>query len=120
MTHAAAATRRLCSPRRRPDGPAAWERVATLALSPVAGLVLANARTIATTQRRPERWLIRFDIQIATIAVVASIASFVGHDGLTPGEPVAAGALFLLAPWVVALARTIVRGGDVTFTEEDS
>ncbi len=27
---------------------------------------------VATTQRRPERWLIRFDIEIATIAVVAS------------------------------------------------
>jgi hypothetical protein len=46
MTHAAAATHTLRSPRRRPDGPAAWERAATLALSPVAGLVLANVRTI--------------------------------------------------------------------------
>ena len=84
--------------------------VATLALLPVAGLVLANARTIATTQRRPERWLIRFDIEIAAMVVVASVVSFVHHDWLGPGEPVVAGAWFLVWLWVFALARTIVRG----------
>ena len=114
MTHAAAATRTLRSPRRRPHGPAAWERAA------IGIAMLANARTIATTQRRPERWLIRFDIEIAVIAVVASVVSFVDHDWLAPGGPVAAGAWFLVALWVVALARTIVRGDDVTFSEEDS
>jgi hypothetical protein len=98
----------------------AGKLVATLAVLPVAGLVLANARSIATTQRRPERWLIRFDIEIAIIAVVASVASFVDHDWLAPGGPVVAGAWFLVAVWVVALARTIVRGADVTFSEEDS
>ena len=84
--------------------------VATLALLPVAGLVLANARAIATAERRPERWLIRFDIEIATFAVVASIASFVDHNWLAPGETVAAGAWLLVALWVVALARSIAAG----------
>ena len=77
--------------------------VVTFALLPVAGLVLANARTIATTQRRPERWLIRFDIEVAAIAVVASVVSFVDRDWLAPGELVAAGAWFLVAFWVVVL-----------------
>jgi hypothetical protein len=94
--------------------------VATLALLPAAGLVLANARTIATTQRRPERWLIRFDVEIAVIAVVATVASFVDHDWLAPGGAVAAGAWYLVALWVVALARTIVRGDDVIFSEKVS
>ena len=83
--------------------------VATLALLPVAGLVLANARTIATTQRRPDRWLIRFDIEIAVLAALASVASFVDRGWLAPGEPVAAAAWFLVALWVVALAGTIAR-----------
>ena len=83
--------------------------VATLALLPVAGLVLANARTIATTQQRPERRLIRFDIEIAIMVVVASVVSFVHHAWLGPGEPVVAGAWFLIGLWVFALARTIVR-----------
>ncbi len=60
--------------------------VATLALLPVAALVLANARTIAASQGSPDRWLIRFDIQIAVIAVIASIASFVDHEWLTPAN----------------------------------
>ena len=94
--------------------------VATLALLPVAGLVLATARTIATTQRRPERWLIRFDIEIAIIAVFASIASFVDHDWLAPGGRVAAGAWFLVALWVIALARPIVRDDHGNFSEEGS
>jgi hypothetical protein len=85
MTHAAAATRTLRSPRRRPDGPAVREH---------AGAVPG--------------------------AVVAGVASFVDHDWLAPGGPVAAGAWFLVALWVVTLARTIVRGDDVIFSEEDS
>ena len=92
--------------------------VATLALLPVAALVLANARTIAASQRRPDRWLIRFDIQIAVIAVIASIVSFVDQDWLTPGEPVSATAWLLVALWVVALARTIARGDDTDLSEE--
>lgn len=94
--------------------------VATLALLPIAGLVLANARAIATTERRPERWLIRFDIEIATFAVVASIASFVDHNWLAPGETVTAGAWLLVALWVAALARTITRGDHTNSSEEDS
>jgi hypothetical protein len=92
--------------------------VATLALLPVAAVVLANARTIATSQRSPHRWLIRFDIQIAVIAVIASIASFLDQEWLTPGEPVAAAAWLLVALWVVALARTIARGDHTTLSEE--
>jgi uncharacterized membrane protein len=94
--------------------------VATLALLPVAGLVLAHARTIATTQRRPERWLIRFDTEIAIIAIIAvfaTIAASIDHDWLAPGGPVAAGAWFLVALWVIALARTIDHGN---FSEEGS
>jgi hypothetical protein len=94
--------------------------LATLALLPVAGVVLANARAIATTERRPERWLIRFDIEIATFAVVASIASFVNRDWLAPGETVAAGAWLLVALWLVALARTIARSDDPNASEEHS
>jgi hypothetical protein len=94
--------------------------VATLALLPVAALVLANARTIATSQRRPDRWLIRFDIQIAVIAVIASIVLFVDQEWLTPGEPVAAAAWLLVALWVVALARTIARGDRTTLSEEQN
>ena len=92
--------------------------LATLALLPVAALVLANARTIAKDQRRPDRWLIRFDIQIAVIAVVASIGSFVDQEWLTPGEAVAAAAWLLVSLWVVALARTIARGDRTTLSEE--
>lgn len=88
----------------------ATKLVATLALLPVAGVVLANARTIVTTQPRPSRWLIRFDIQVAVLAVFASVASFVDHGWLAPGAPVTAGAWFLVSLWVLALARTIVRG----------
>jgi hypothetical protein len=93
--------------------------VATLALLPVAGLVLANARVIAKTQRRPERWLIRFDIEIAVLAVVASVASFFDRGWLAPGELVAAGAWVLVALWVLALAGTILRG-DQSLSEEGS
>jgi hypothetical protein len=91
--------------------------VATLALLPVAGLVLANARAIATKQRRPDRWLVRFDIEIAVLAAVASVASFIDRGWLAPGEPVAALAWFLVALWVVALAATILRG-DPSRSEE--
>jgi hypothetical protein len=91
--------------------------VATLALLPVAAFVLANARTIATIQRRPDRWLIRFDIEVAVLAAVASVASFVDRGWLSPGEPVAAAAWFLVALWVVALALTILRG-DRSLSEE--
>ena len=91
--------------------------VATLALLPVAALVLANARTIAASQQSPDRWLIRFDIQIAVIAVLASIVSFVDQEWLTPGEPVAATAWLLVALWVVAIARTIARGDDTSPSE---
>lgn len=83
--------------------------LATLALLPVAGLVLANARSIATTQRRPDRWLLRFDIEIAVLAAAASVASFADRGWLAPGEPIAAVAWLLVALWVVALARTITR-----------
>jgi hypothetical protein len=93
--------------------------VATLALLPVAGLVLANARVIASTQRRPDRWLVHFDVEIAVLAAVASVASFVDRGWLAPGEPVAAGAWFLVALWVVALAVTILRG-DHSVSEEGS
>ena len=94
--------------------------VSTLALLPVAGLVLANARTIATSQRRPERWLIRFDIEIAIFAVSASIATFVDKDWLAPGEPIAAVAWLLVAMWVVALAVTIARRDRAnTYNSED-
>ena len=109
MTHAAAATRTLRSPRRRPHGPAAGERAGA-----VSGVVGASALVIAMC------WLIRFDIEIASSAVVASVASFVDHDWLAPGEAVPAGAWFLGALWVVALARAIVRGDDVIFSEEGS
>ncbi len=92
--------------------------LATLALLPVAGLVLANARTIATTNRRPDRWLIRFDIQIAVIVVVVSIASFVDHDWLAPGQQATATAWLLVALWVFALARTIAGGHGHSTSEE--
>jgi hypothetical protein len=94
--------------------------VATVAILPVAGVVVANARAIATTERRPELWLIRFDIEIATFAVVGSIASFVDRDWLAPGETVAAGAWLLVALWIVALARTIARGDHPDSSEEHS
>jgi hypothetical protein len=42
MTHAAAATRTLRSPRRRPHGPAAWERAGT-----VSGVVGTSALVIS-------------------------------------------------------------------------
>ena len=88
----------------------------TLALLPVAGLVLSNARTIAATQRRPDRWLVRFDIEIAVIAVLASIASFLNREWLAPGAQLVATAWFLIALWVVALARTITTR-DPNFTK---
>lgn len=91
--------------------------VATLALLPVAGLVLTNARAIATTQRRPDQWLVRFDIEIAVLAAIASVASFADRGWLSPGEPVAAVAWFLVALWVVALATTI--RGDHSLREEE-
>ena len=40
--------------------------------------------------------------------------------GSHPAKPSPAGAWFLVALWVVALARTIVRGDDVIFSEEGS
>jgi len=46
MTHAAAATRSLHSPRRRPHGPAAWERAGA-----VSGVVAA--RLVATLALLP-------------------------------------------------------------------
>jgi len=94
--------------------------VVTLALLPVAALVLANARTIAATRGRPDRWLVRFDIQIAVIAAVASVVSFVDSEWLTPGEPVAAAAWLLVGLWVAALARTIAFGDDAPDSEEPS
>ena len=109
MTHAAAATPTLRSPRRRPIGRRWGERVGA-----ISGVVGASALVIAMC------WLIRFDIEIASIAVVASVASFVDHDWLAPGEAVPAGAWFLGALWVVALARAIVRGDDIIFSEEGS
>jgi hypothetical protein len=93
--------------------------LATLALLPVATLVLANARTIATTNQRPHRWLVRFDIQIAVIAVVMSIASFVDHDWLAPGQQATATAWLLVALWVFALARTIASGHGRHSTSEE-
>jgi hypothetical protein len=86
--------------------------LSTLALLPVAALVLANARAIAARQRRPERWLLRFDIEIAVFAAVASVGSFVNHGWLAPGGLIAAGAWLLVGLWVVALAMTIWRGDD--------
>jgi len=97
----------------------ATKLLATLALLPVAGLVLANTRTIATTKRRPDRWLIRFDIQIAVIAVVVSIASFVDHDWLAPGQQATATAWILVALWVFALGRTIAAGHGHHATSEE-
>jgi hypothetical protein len=47
------------------------------------------------------------------------VASFVDRGWLAPGEPVAAGAWFLVALWVVALAVTILRG-DHSVSEEGS
>ena len=58
--------------------------LATLAVLPLAGLVLANSRTIATTNRRPDRWLLRFDVQIALITVVVSTACC---SSTTTGSP---------------------------------
>ncbi len=91
--------------------------VSTLALLPVAGVVAANARVIAMTQRRPDQWLLRFDIEIAVLAAVASVASFVDRGWLAPGGPVAAGAWLLVGVWVGALAVTILRG-DHSLPEE--
>ncbi|HEX5615741.1 MAG TPA: hypothetical protein VFZ83_11365 [Acidimicrobiia bacterium] len=93
--------------------------LATLALVPVAALVLANARAIAPSQRRPDRWLVRFDIEIAVLAAVASVATFVDRGWFAPGEPIVAVAWSLVALWVVALAATIVRG-DHTRPKEGS
>lgn len=94
--------------------------VATLALLPVAGLVFTNARTIAAGSPRSGRWLVRFDIEIAAAAVIASVASFADPNTLAPGGPAVAGAWFLLALWVIALARTIAHDGHVNTSEATS
>jgi hypothetical protein len=54
------------------------------------------------------------------LAVVASIASFIDHEWLGPGQPIVAAAWFLVALWVLAIARTIVRDVDPDAVEDAS
>ena len=130
MTHAAAATRSLRSPRRRPHGPAAGERAGA-----VSGVVGAAALVIVTC------------ILSSTPSVdstPAAVRTHLGnHDTVTMAAAYAiVVAALLLVPFLASLRtftarrtdvarcrRTItlvagaigkVRGDDVTFSEEDS
>ena len=102
MTNAAAAIRTLRSPRRRPHGPAAWEHAG--AVSGVVGAsalvtamcVLSSTPTVDSTDVAQWR---------RTVTLVA------GTIGI---------AMLALAGALLANRRTIVRGDDVTFSEEDS
>jgi hypothetical protein len=87
--------------------------LATLALVPFAAVLLANARTVASSGTS-ERWLARFGAEIAVLAVVASGAAFFDSGWLGPGEPAVAGAWFLIALWVVSVASTVLRGVEAT------
>jgi hypothetical protein len=98
MLNTAAAIRTPRTPRRRPQAPAAWERAGA-----VSGVLGAR-----WSRRRPRAPSSLQRSQLATIAVVAGIASFVDLDRLAPGEPVAARAWFLVALLVYALAALTV------------
>jgi len=63
--------------------------VATLALLPVAGLVLANARAIAS-HRRLDRWLVHIDIEIATMRWLPASRPSSTTTGSVPGGPTGA------------------------------
>jgi hypothetical protein len=82
----------------------------TLALIPLATIVLANAHTMATA-RAPARWLVRFAVEIGVVALLASATLVVDSDWAGAGESVVAAAGLFLALWVIAVAATIYDGG---------
>jgi hypothetical protein len=98
MTHAPAATRTLHSPPSTPRAGGGERAAIDIAMLAVAGALLAAATLLAN----------RSTVDDAAFAVFIA-ANLVATLALLP-----------LAGLVLANARTIVRGGDVTFTEEDS
>jgi hypothetical protein len=97
---------------------AAAKILATFALLPFAGVVLANARTIASSETA-QHWLVRFGAEIGGLAIIASGAALFGSEWFGPGEPAVAGAWFLVALWVMSVALTVLRGGDVPASTEE-
>lgn len=82
----------------------------TFALVPFAGMILANARTMASA-RTPVRWLVRFGTVIGLLALVSGSVVFVDNDWFGPGEPIVAAMGLLIALWLVAVAATILEDG---------
>jgi hypothetical protein len=81
----------------------------TFSLLPLATVILANARTMASS-RTPVRWLVRFGFQIGVVAVLAAGVVFVDSDWLGPGEPAVAVMALFVAMWLVAVAVTLLEG----------
>ena len=55
----------------------------------------------------------RYDDRIRMPATSTSGTTFAGGGWLGPGEPVVAGACFLVARWIVSVASTMLLGDDI-------
>jgi hypothetical protein len=82
----------------------------SFSLLPIASVVLANARTMATSPI-PVRWLIRFGAQIGLLSLLSSLSVFFVNDNwFGPGETAVSALGLILSMWLVSVAVTILRG----------
>ena len=89
----------------------------SLALMPLAAMILTNARTMSSS-RIPVRWLIRFGVEVGVLAIVSGTVVFVDNGWFGPGEPAVALMGFLVAMWLVAVATTMLQGEKVAARAE--